>query len=212
MANRSRVSRSSPRTSQRRSAPFGRTALASSPATAEAAPSLSSWPTTRARWRGHPLSRSVWQSRIRPRTDSCRDYGILAQQVRRVSKHALAIASGSWVERRLYITEKLRLRKARREAAEAASRDPVHVLLTKVGHGSSAASLLTQPFLRPCEDNFTEQGMVGFCLGTAVLAIGGAAYGGIFRTGRSAKSQTCSASPMQRRWPTFSGVVAKTAK
>jgi surfactin synthase thioesterase subunit len=32
--------------------------------------------------------------RIRPRTDSCRDYGILAQQVRRVSKHALAIASG----------------------------------------------------------------------------------------------------------------------
>ena len=83
---------------------------------------------------------------------------------------------------------------------------------SRASHDSSAASLNTQPFRRTGEDHFAEQGMVGFCLGTAVLAIGGAAYGGIFRTGRSAKSQTCSASPMQRRWPTFSGVVAKTAK
>jgi thioesterase domain-containing protein len=63
----------------------------------------------------------------------------LAQQVRRVSKHALALASRSWVERRLYISEKLRLRKARCEAAEAAARDPVHVLLAKVGRATIAA-------------------------------------------------------------------------
>jgi thioesterase domain-containing protein len=64
---------------------------------------------------------------------------ILAHQVRRVRKHALALASGSWVERCLYITEKLRLRKARSVAARAAARDPVLVLLAKVGRATKAA-------------------------------------------------------------------------
>jgi thioesterase domain-containing protein len=64
---------------------------------------------------------------------------LLAQQVRRVSKHARALASRSWGERRLYITEKLRGRKARREAAQAAARDPLLVLLAKVGRATMAA-------------------------------------------------------------------------
>ena len=42
-------------------------------------------------------------------------------------------------ERRVYITEKLRLRKARREDAQAAARDPVRVLLAKVGRATMAA-------------------------------------------------------------------------
>jgi thioesterase domain-containing protein len=64
---------------------------------------------------------------------------ILAEQMGRVSRHALALASRPWVERRLYITEKLRLRKARCEAAQAAARDPVHGLRAKVGQATIAA-------------------------------------------------------------------------
>lgn len=64
---------------------------------------------------------------------------ILAYQVRRVSKHARALASRSWGERRLYITEKLRRRKAWREAAQAAVRDPVLVLRAKVERATMAA-------------------------------------------------------------------------
>lgn len=46
----------------------------------------------------------------------------LAEQVQRVIRHARALASRSWMERRLYITEKLRLRKARRATLAAIRR------------------------------------------------------------------------------------------
>jgi len=75
MANRSRVSRSSPRTSQRRSAPSGRTALASSLATAAAAPSLSSWRDNSCRMARTSAFSLCSAAVIRPRYNSCRDYG-----------------------------------------------------------------------------------------------------------------------------------------
>jgi len=64
---------------------------------------------------------------------------ILAYQVGRVKKHALALASRSWVERRVYITEKLRLRKAQRGATRTAVLDPLFVLRAKVGKVTIAA-------------------------------------------------------------------------
>ena len=64
---------------------------------------------------------------------------MLAQQVWRVSRHALALASKSWVERRLYISAKLRQRKAQREATRTASLDPLFVLRAKVEKVTIAA-------------------------------------------------------------------------
>jgi thioesterase domain-containing protein len=74
---------------------------------------------------------------------------ILAYQLRRVGKHARALALRSWGKRRRYITEKLRLRKARRDAnqaaARAAARDPVLLLLAKVGRATTAAIRRYEP-------------------------------------------------------------------
>lgn len=64
---------------------------------------------------------------------------ILALQVQRVRRHAGALASRSWEGRRLYITEELRQRKARRDAARAAALDPLLVRRAKVEKATLAA-------------------------------------------------------------------------
>jgi thioesterase domain-containing protein len=63
----------------------------------------------------------------------------LAQQMERFSGHARALASLSLRELREYVTQKLRARKARREAAQAVAGDPVLIRRAKVERVTLAA-------------------------------------------------------------------------
>ena len=63
----------------------------------------------------------------------------LAQQLGRLSHHARELQSRSFAERRRYIAEKLRQRKARRDAEDAAAPDPVLVLRAKVERATLGA-------------------------------------------------------------------------
>jgi thioesterase domain-containing protein len=64
---------------------------------------------------------------------------LLKQQVARVGKHARALAKLSSVERRLYISETLRQRKARRDAESTAALDPALARRAKVGRATITA-------------------------------------------------------------------------
>ena len=64
----------------------------------------------------------------------------LAQQVERISRHARALVSLSSGERRVYVAEKLRLRKGHRDRVDAAAADPVLALRAKVERATIAAS------------------------------------------------------------------------
>lgn len=61
------------------------------------------------------------------------------QQVQRVSTHTRALASRSWGERGLYISEKLRQRNVRRATTRGTAVDPVLVLRAKVEHATVTA-------------------------------------------------------------------------
>lgn len=63
----------------------------------------------------------------------------LALRVEQISGHAHELASQSWTGRRRYVTEKLRERKARRNADENQALDPVLVLRAKVEGASLSA-------------------------------------------------------------------------
>lgn len=63
----------------------------------------------------------------------------LVHQVERISKLAREPAPQSWAGRRRYLAEKLRQRKARRDAERAAARDPVLVLRAKVERATVSA-------------------------------------------------------------------------
>ena len=63
----------------------------------------------------------------------------LRQQARRVRTHACALASRSWEERRLYLSDRVRQRSARRDAIQGAALDPVLVQRAKVEHATLTA-------------------------------------------------------------------------
>lgn len=63
----------------------------------------------------------------------------LARQTERISKHAHELASQSWGEHRPYLAEKLRERKARRNAEQTPELDPVLVLRAKVERATISA-------------------------------------------------------------------------
>ena len=63
----------------------------------------------------------------------------LKQQVARVGKHARALTTLSSAERRLYISERLRSRKARRDAKYTAALDPALAMRAKVGRATITA-------------------------------------------------------------------------
>jgi len=63
----------------------------------------------------------------------------LRQQVARVAKHARALTTLSPEKRRIYISERLRSRKARRNAGRAAALDPALAVRAKVGRSTIAA-------------------------------------------------------------------------
>ena len=63
----------------------------------------------------------------------------LRQQVQRVRTHAHALASRSREERRLYVSDRMRQRSARREAIHAAALDPLLVRRAKVEYATLAA-------------------------------------------------------------------------
>lgn len=63
----------------------------------------------------------------------------LKQQVARLSKHVRALTTLSSQKRRVYIAERLRSRKARRDAHDTAALDPVLAVRTKVGRATITA-------------------------------------------------------------------------
>jgi thioesterase domain-containing protein len=64
----------------------------------------------------------------------------LVYEVERVVKHGRALASASSGDRRLYIAEKLRRRKARRDTAQTAAPDSLLILRTRVEHVTMTAA------------------------------------------------------------------------
>jgi thioesterase domain-containing protein len=73
----------------------------------------------------------------------------VAHQAERISRHARELAARSWAARRQYLAAKLAQRKARRDAARAASHDPVVLVRTKVERATVCAVRRYKPRYLP---------------------------------------------------------------